>query len=228
MNTDAENRNRKWRIHAKNMYIARNDTTKHMEKKPGQRTHDHAETITWIIHDGRTRRQIGYIRISQKYRNFATKTHTMPEWRGIMEQRRQNAALELELKLHFKKNYFRKKPPETGTDICYNTKQARKQPELLRKHIHGGGRIRLKYNRNENVTQNWSNAKNIIRNSLTQVYPNATQNKNETQIWNGRDTNTRRQREKPNMHNYNKKESTGNLKSKIMTNSSAKLNGNYE
>ena len=68
-------------------------------------------------------------------RKLFQKTHAVKNWRGNMEQQRQHAAIRMELMVHFEKHYFYKKPMETGTDIRYNIKHARKQPELLDKHI---------------------------------------------------------------------------------------------
>ena len=108
MNTNAENINMKWHIHAKTCISHEMIPLNTWKRNPWQRTHGPAETITWISPDGRTRGQIDCILIIQKYRNFATKTHTTYEWRGNMEQKRHRAALELELKLHFEKELLPK------------------------------------------------------------------------------------------------------------------------
>jgi len=48
-----------------------------------------------------------------------------------MTQQRQHAAVKMEIRLHFERNYFVETMQETGTDINYNIRHARKQPELL-------------------------------------------------------------------------------------------------
>jgi len=45
------------------------------------------QTTTWISPDGKTRRQIDYIMINNRYRNNVTKAWTIPGWRAnIMQQ----------------------------------------------------------------------------------------------------------------------------------------------
>ena len=100
---------------------------------PGQKQRDTLEASTWISPGGETHRQVDYILISQKYRNFTRKTHKVQSWRGDMEQKRQHAAINLAIRLHFKHNLFREEPPETGTDIHYNLKHARETTRTTRK-----------------------------------------------------------------------------------------------
>ena len=58
------------------------------------------------------------------------KTYVAREWRCNMEQKRQHAAVKLDLCIHFKRDYFKKPTPGKGTEVTYNIKQVRTQREL--------------------------------------------------------------------------------------------------
>ena len=56
-------------------------------RNPGQTMHDHIEAATWTSPDGKTNRQIDYILVNQKYRNWVRKAHTLHNWRVTWSSR---------------------------------------------------------------------------------------------------------------------------------------------
>ena len=73
-----------------------------------RRNHGQVQHVThteakWIGPDGKTRRQIDYIAIIQKYRNFARETYNLENWRCNMEKKRQHDAIRMDICLHLKR-----------------------------------------------------------------------------------------------------------------------------
>ena len=139
-------------------------------RNPGQTKHDPDEAITWISPNGKTLRQIDYILINQKYRNWVRRVFAEHSWRGNMEQNRQHSAIIMKIQVRHKHNYFTKPPKKTGTEIQYDIKHATKQPELLEQHF-TNSQIHIEYENAKTTAENWGRAKQIIHGSLKQVFP---------------------------------------------------------
>merc|ERR1712105_44170 len=150
-------------------------------RDPGQQKHDPNDAITWISPDGKTMRQVDYILINHRHRNFVRKAHTIHEWRGNAEQNRQHSAIIMKIQLRYKHQSLAKPPPETGAEIKYNIRQARKQPELLERHF-PNKQIHIQYQQNKTATENWNDAKQIIHEALKHVYLAAKVNSRNTNM----------------------------------------------
>ena len=73
-----------------------------------------------------------------------------------MDQQRQRAAVKMELRLRFEGDYFLKPIKETGRDISYNIKHARRQPGLLDQYIQAN--IQIQYDTDKTTPENWIDA----------------------------------------------------------------------
>ena len=84
-------------------------------------------------------------------------------------------------KITLRENYFGNPRRETGAEISYNIRQARKQPELLEQHIQKNN-SEIIHNEQESASQNWEQTKKIAHETIIQTYPNIAQN-DTTQMW---------------------------------------------
>ena len=135
----------------------------------GTKTHIEQNNInTWTSPDGQTRRQIDYIVINHNYRNSVTRAWADQSWRGNMTQQRQHATIRLDVTLRLVRNYHKKPPPETGTNIKYDLEAIRKEPAKLAKWYQ-------EQEQKQNETENWGTNQKLIQQGLQQCYPQTPQ-----------------------------------------------------
>ena len=126
--------------------------------------------ITWTSPDGKTKRQIDYLMVNQKYRNAIHKTNIIPGWQSNMMQQQQHGVIQMNICLKLMRKYKRIQHRETGNQIKYDIQELRQDPQKIARWIKQR-ESPPEWQTQDNANTMWAKLKKTIHQGLIQCYP---------------------------------------------------------
>ena len=133
---------------------------------------DKKDYTAWTSPDGRTRRQIDYIIVRERFQNAIRKCGAIKGWRGNYRQQRQHAVVKAEIQISWALQYIHKQRTNNTETIRYDRHALKHNTKALADWARDEGDLAdVKLGEKHNNERIWRKIKTKIQNKIEELYP---------------------------------------------------------